>query len=898
MCLKTVLKVVFIISCFRCDRVGGTRGGGVALLVRENLMAVLWKDRLENSSREAIWVELRNGKGVVTLIGVYYRPPNGEHELEEQMCKEIADICSKHKVVIVGDFNFPHIDWEAHSVKGLDGLEFVKCVQDSFLQQYIEVPTRDGAVLDLLLGNAIGQLTDVCVGEHFGSSDHNSISFNIIMEKDRTGPRVEIFDWRKANFEEMRRDLERVDWGKLFYGKDVIEKWRSFKDEIMRVQNLYVPVRLKGKVKGLKAPWFSRDIRNLVRKKRDVYNRYRQHGVKELLEEYKECKRNLKKEIRKAKRRYEFGLANKVEVNPKGFYSYIKSKRIVRDKIGPLENQGGQLCGEPREMGEILNDFFSSVFTKEKDIELCKVWETSKVVMEPMTIKEVEVLALLRNLKVDKSPGPDRIFPRTLREVCVEIAGALTEIFQMSLETGIVPEDWRIAHVVPLFKKGSRSKPGNYRPVSLTSVVGKLMESILRDSIYNYLDRQDLIRSSQHGFVRGKSCLTNLIEFFEEVTRNVDEGKAVDVVYMDFSKAFDKVPHGRLVKKVQSLGIDAGVIKWIQQWLDGRCQRVVVDNCLSGWRPVTSGVPQGSVLGPLLFVIYINDLDDGVVNWISKYADDTKVGGVVDNGVGFQSLQGDLCRLEEWAERWQMEFNAEKCEVLHFGRNNPNRTYRVNGRALRNAVEQRDLGITVHSSLKVESHVDRVVKKAFGMLAFINQSIEYKSWEVMLKLYKALVRTNVEYCVQFWSPNYRKDINKLERVQRRFTRMLPGFRHLSYRERLNKLGLYSLERRRLRGDLIEVFKILRGIDRVDVNRLFPLRVGEIQTRGHDLRVRGQKFKGNTRGYFFTQRVISVWNELPVDVVEASSVVSFKVKLDRYMDRKGVEGYGLSAGRWD
>ncbi|XP_059807923.1 uncharacterized protein LOC132382078 [Hypanus sabinus] len=418
-------------SCFRCDRVGGARGGGVALLVRENLMAVLWKDRLESSSREAIWMELKNGKGAVTLIGVYYRPPNGARELEEQMCKEIADICSKHKVVIVGDFNFPHVDWEAHSVKGLDGLEFVKCVQDSFLQQYIEVPTRDGAVLDLLLGNAIGQLTDVCVGEHFGSSDHNSISFNIIMEKDRTGPRVEIFDWRKANFEGMRRDLERVDWVKLFYGKDVIEKWRSFKGEIMRVQNLYV--RVKGKVKGLRAPWFSRDIRNLVQKKRDVYNRYRQHGVKELLEDYKECKRNLKKEIRKAKRRYEVGLANKVKVNPKGFYSYIKSKRIVRDKIGPLENQGGQLCVEPKEMGAILNDFFSSVFTKEKDIELSKVWETSKEVMEPMTIKEVEVLALLRNLKVDKSPGPDRIFPRTLREVCVEIAGALTEIFNMSL---------------------------------------------------------------------------------------------------------------------------------------------------------------------------------------------------------------------------------------------------------------------------------------------------------------------------------------------------------------------------------------------------------------------------------------------------------------------------------
>ncbi|XP_062906374.1 uncharacterized protein LOC134347835 [Mobula hypostoma] len=300
----------------------------------------------------------------------------------------------------------------------------------------------------------------------------------------------------------------------------------------------------------------------------------------------------------------------------------------------------------------------------------------------------------------------------------------------------------------------------------------------------------------------------------------------------------------------------------------------------------------------MLFVIYINDLVDRVVNWISKYADDTKIGRVVDNEVGFQSLQRELGQLEEWAERWQMEFNADKGEVLHFGRTNQNRTYMVNGRALKNAVEQRDLEIMLHSSLKVESHVDRVVKKAFGMLAFINQSIEYRSWEVMLELYKALARPNLEYCVQFWSPNYRKDVNKIERVQRRFTRMLPAFHLLSYRERLNKLGLYSLECRRLRGNLIEVFKIVRGIDRVDVDRLFPLRVVEIQTRGHELRVRGQKFRGNMRRNFFTQRVVAVWNELPAEVVEVGSMLSFKVKLDSYMDRKGIEGYGLSAGRWD
>ncbi|XP_059843914.1 P-selectin glycoprotein ligand 1 isoform X2 [Hypanus sabinus] len=396
----------------------------------------------------------------------------------------------------------------------------------------------------------------------------------------------------------------------------------------------------------------------------------------------------------------------------------------------------------------------------------------------------------------------------------------------MSVSTGEVLEDWRISHVVPLFKKGSKSNLGNNRLVSLTSAVGKLLEEVLRDRIYKYLDRQGLIRESQHGFVHDRSCLTNLLEFFEEVTRKVDEGKAVDVVYMDFSKAFDVVLHGRLVMKIQSLGIHGEVVNWIRLWLNGRSQRVVVEDCFSEWRSVTSGMLQGSELGPLLFVIYINDLDDNVVNWISKFADDTKIGGVVDSEEGFQSLQRDLDQLEKWAEKWQMEFNTDKCEVLHFGRTNQGRTYKVNGRTLRSAVEQRDLGIQIQNSLKVVSQVDRVVKRAFGILAFINQNIEYKNWNVMVRLYKALVRPNLEYCMQFWSPNYWKDINKVERVQRRFTRMLLGLEKMSYRERLNRLGLYSLERRRMKGDLIEVYKVMMGIDRVNASRLFPLRPGE------------------------------------------------------------------------
>ena len=467
-------------------------------------------------------------------------------------------------------------------------------------------------------------------------------------------------------------------------------------------------------------------------------------------------------------------------------------------------------------------------------------------------------------------------------------------IFQNSLDSGVVPEDWRVANVTPLFKKGGREKTGNYRPVSLTSVVGKLLESVIKDGIAAHLESGEIIGQSQHGFTKGKSCLTNLVEFFEDVTSSVDRGEPVDVVYLDFQKAFDKVPHKRLVYKLKAYGIGGSVLMWIENWLANRKQRVGVNGSFSQWQAVTSGVPQGSVLGPQLFTIYINDLDEGIEGNISKFADDTKLGGSVSCEEDARRLQGDLDRLGEWANVWQMQYNVDKCEVIHFGGKNRKADYYLNGGRLGKGEMQRDLGVMVHQSLKVGMQVQQAVKKANGMLAFIAKGFEYRSREVLLQLYRVLVRPHLEYCVQFWSPNLRKDIIAIEGVQRRFTRLIPGMSGLSYEQRLHRLGLYSLEFRRLRGDLIETYKILKGLDRLDAGRLFPM-LGRSRTRGHSLRIRGKSFRTEMRRTFFTQRVVGLWNSLPQRVVEASSLAIFKRELDVALVAKGIRGYGEKAG---
>ena len=328
-----------------------------------------------------------------------------------------------------------------------------------------------------------------------------------------------------------------------------------------------------------------------------------------------------------------------------------------------------------------------------------------------------------------------------------------------------------------------------------------MLESIIKEIIMGHLDSSKMISPSQHGFMKGKSCLTNLLEFFEDVTSKMDEGVPVDVVYLDFQKAFDKVPHRRLVTKIRAHGIGGRVLTWIENWLADRKQRVGVNGSFSEWQAVASGVPQGSVLGPQLFTIYINDLEEGIRSNTSKFADDTKLGGSVNCEEDVRRLQGDLDRLSEWADAWQMQYNIDKCEVIHFGGKNKGADYYLNGVRLGKGEVQRDLGVLVHQSLKVGMQVQQAVKKANGMLAFITRGFQYRSKEVLLQLYRALVRPHLEYCVQFWSPNLRKDILVIEAVQRRFTRLIPGMAGLSYEERLKRLGLYSLEFRRMRGIL-------------------------------------------------------------------------------------------------
>ena len=348
----------------------------------------------------------------------------------------------------------------------------------------------------------------------------------------------------------------------------------------------------------------------------------------------------------------------------KRFWGYIKSLRKDTTGVAPLRHDGC-LVTEAGGKATILNEQYKSVFTTEDLYTIPEMGRSPFPDMPHIDISEIGIVKLLKNLNVSKAQGPDKLSPRIHKELAEELGKPLMYIFDKSITTGTVPADWRNANINPIFKKGDTATAGNYRPVSLTSVCSKLLEHIKVKHIIKHLELYDILTDCQHGFRSRRSCETQLLTFIQDIARNMVHGGQTDIVLMDFSKAFDKVPHQRLLVKLHYYGIRGSLLNCISKFLTQRQQRVVIDGQHSDFVSVDSGVPQGTVLGPLLFLCFINDLPEVTQSPVRLFADDAviyrKINSPNDNAI----LQQDLDMLTEWESKWQMAFHQKKCVVLN-----------------------------------------------------------------------------------------------------------------------------------------------------------------------------------------------------------------------------------------
>lgn len=863
---------------FRSDRDSGHHGGGVLLFVRNELNPV--ETKLDSRFADQVWCKLKLTNGVDLLVGVCYRSPNlslyGRDN--DRLLNDMIFELHRRPLLLMGDFNFPDIDWSVPAGASSASQQFVDIIEDSFLTQHVKSATRGSSVLDLVFTSEPDMADNVSVLGPLGSSDHSMLHWTVRLNTVESKSNTVSLDYNRADFPSMRQELSLVDWSNVLKG-NVNEQWTSFASVLNNVISRFVPVRKNCSSNAdKKAPWMTYKAVKLVNKKHKLYKKYKcpRHPA------YAKVAREAQIEMRRAKRSFEKKLAMNIDSDRKSFYAYVRNRSRVKPSVGPLSNDSDDTLVQGQDMAELFNEYFVSVFTVEDTAHVPTAEplfhgdESDR--LRDIHIDEDVVMKKLQQLRTDKAPGADSIAPRVLVELKDEIVLPVTEIMKCSLASGIVPDSWKTANVTPVHKAGNKQQASNYRPISLTGQICKVFESIVRDAIVDHLELYGLINGTQHGFRKGGSCLSNLLQFLDHVTQCLDDGECADALYLDFAKAFDKVPHMRLMEKLEKHGISGKVWKWVHEWLRDRTQRVCVNGHYSSWRLVTSGVPQGSVLGPILFLIFINDLEFGLVNSVFKFADDTKLLGKVNNAEDRDLLQHDLQRLVDWSDKWQMPFNSSKCKVMHFGRNNQRFQYYMSGQLLTATEEERDLGVRLTANLKPSRQCQQAYSTASKVLSMIGRTVSLKSSDVLCRLYKSLVRPHLEFCSPAWSPYYCKDKQLLERVQHRFTRMIPGFKQLSYGNRLQRLGLWSLEERRNRADLLEVFRIFRGWSVVSFDSLFSLNISV--TRGHSAKIVRKRCRLDVRRHFFSERVVERWNNLDQHVIDSDTLNSFKSGLEK------------------
>ena len=511
---------------------------------------------------------------------------------------------------------------------------------------------------------------------------------------------------------------------------------------------------------------------------------------------------------------------------------------------------------------------------------------------------EDDIISAIDEIDADSATSEGDIPARILKSCKRPLAYALLKLWKSSYEMGKIPQVYKEQFITPVYKKGNKTDPSNYRPVSLTSHVIKVFERIVRKNLVDYLEKNGMFSSKQHGFRKGRSCLTQLLQHMDFLLENYLDNSETDVIYLDYAKAFDKVDHSILLEKIKAYGIEGKVFTWIEQFLCGRTQTVVVDGKKSLSLPVISGVPQGTVLGPILFLLYVNDMEHKIKNSkMNSFADDTRISKKISKIEDCGLLQQDLEYVIEWSKENNMILHEDKFELLSYrtpaaktlAEELPFMTDVTNyttpsGTTLDRSPLVRDLGVNMSEELSWTPHINIMVDKARQISSWVLGVFKDRSKLVMLQLYKSLIRSRVEYCCPLWNPTKIADVKSIESVQRQFTRRIRGLKDTNYWDRLRELKLSSLQRRRERYMIIHVWKILQGISPNDISMVFKEspRLGQ-RVVIPPLAKQASALAKSCYDNSFAVRAGKLWNLLPREVTLQKELESFKVSLGKFMD---------------
>ena len=877
-------------------------GGGVLIAVNTSL-SLESKVIPTKCAAELLAVELILPNKSKVILTTCYRVGT----LGMPNCKEVLEVLGKlsrkkmlRKFIVIGDFNLNGVTWATGSYKTSVEKEYIHGFANLGFLQCINEPThKKGNTLDILLTTSLSHIKDLKIidTERFCISDHCAITF-VVTETIKRKPRVKrkCYNYKNANWDALNAELDMIAWDNLLDYCEPETAWFNFKNTLFNKIDDHIP---KFTIKTeYQPPWFDSECYTKCKAKDKLHKTFKQKKTLESELKFRTARREFKALVRsKMRENLNFNDRN---ILTKKFWSHVKSCKNT-SRIPEVMSYEGITSSVPSVKADIFNNYFYKQFSEPSlyNIDIDFTNDSSN----DIDLSAARVKSVLDNLETNKAQGPDAINGVVLKNCSKSLSYPLHKLFNLAYNTGYLPSEWKLANVVPIHKKDDKNKVVNYRPISLTSLVMKVFERILHDELLTRT--QEKIDQRQHGFLKNKSCNSNLLTFTESIARSLHEKIGTDVIYFDFAKAFDTVSHDLILQKLKvQYKIDGTLLKFFANYLQGRKQQVIIDNAVSNSVDVLSGVPQGSILGPLLFVLFINDIYESIdaETNIELYADDTKIWREIKSESDCNFLQKDIDTLYARSRNNKMSFHPDKCKVVSIYDFRPEfikilpfpkLPYMIDSNDIDFSVCEKDLGVLVNERFRWEDHHSKVLNKAHQMLGFTKRTCHFISdTRKRRTLYVSLVRSNFEHASIIWRPTTETAVNEFEQLQKKALKWILKEENLHYDEETYLKKCYQTNLSPMKvffdiNDLIYFHKIINNQIPLNIPKYIQPYTGQSRLRQSKLDdmcyvcdYKSSSFPSCRSPFYksFFYRVVHTWNSIPLSIRNIPNSQSFKFKV--------------------
>ena len=856
--------------------------GGVAIYVREDLYCKPRPD-LQVKNLEAVWVETKINQESI-LVGSFYRNPHAQVNYWNLIEEGIGKVDrTQTKFIILGDFNDNALPHPSQHMKDI--------LNAYHLKQLITSPTRitnnTATCLDLVITQSPDMIKTTEVLPPF-CSDH-SVPCAVLKQSVHRQSSFQrmIFNYDQLDQEKFCELLGNVDWNDIFMNNSIDDASNIFTDKFMSLAKQCMPSKLVT-IRSRDAAWFNNEIRQLIKKRNKLHKRAKSSNLQTDWQTFRAIRNEVIDKVRKRKLEYQNEL-NETVIDPAKFgqkewwkivRQFMSKKGIVTDNIPPLTVNGTTHYSNI-DKANLFNDFFVSQCVVEDDgSPLPDTIQNVTSQLTEIVLTVPEVKKIIKELNSSKATGPDSIHNKLLIAAADIISSPLTSFFNRCLTEERFPKPWKFAHVTPVHKKGNTDECTNYRPISLLSCVGKLFERCVHGRVYNFLISNNLITSAQSGFIQGDSTIYQMLSIYDTLVTNYDKSIPVQSIFFDISKAFDRVWHRGLLCKLKAIGIKGNLLNWFSDYLSGRYQSVVIRGETSTQQCVPQGVPQGSVLGPLLFLVFINDIIENIDSDIKLFADDTSMSlGMENTATRTFVLQADLDKIDTWAKAWKVKFNESKTELLNVFRGNAaSHILTFSGSILHQFRQHKHLGVILQDNCKWGDHINSIATKArllINCLRSFKYSLTRKALETM---YKSFILPIFDYADVVWDGCAEYQSKILEDLHMDALRIITGtVRGTSHEKLLKESGFCTLKERRRRHKLVTYFKILQDQCPSYISNLLPNLVSSINPyhRRRPLeRIVPRHTTDVYKNSFFPSTTV-MWNNLPLHIQQSQSISQLK-----------------------